>query len=612
MAAENLIGSYNYALVALSVLIAMFASYAALDLAGRVKAAGGWTRAGWLLGGAVAMGTGIWSMHYIGMLAFILPIPLAYHWPTVLLSLFAAILASAVALYVVSRQKMGVSRAVAESVVMGAGIASMHYIGMSAMRAPARCHFNSFLVVLSVVFAVLISLAALWITFHFRDEKTGIGREKLAGAVVMGAAIPVMHYTGMAAASFTPSGMPADLSHAVSISTLGTAGIAAVTFIVLGLALLTSWVDRRFATQTLELQEEKLQRSEAYLAEAQRLSHTGSFGWRPSTGEILCSEETFRIFQYDRATKPTVELVLQRVHPEDVDLVKHTIDRASRDGKDFEHEYRLVMPDSSVKFVHVMAHALSHESGGVEFVGAVMDVSDRKQAEEALRRSEGYLAEAQRLTRTGSWAWSVATKHSVYWSQENYRLFGFDSEGGIPSDEAFYQRIHPEDRDRVRREVFLERPDEGSHFDVEFRIVLPDGAIKYVRSTGHPVRNISGDLLEYVGTSIDVTERKRADEERERLRQAQADLAHVNRVTTMGELTASLAHEVNQPIAAAITNANTCMRWLAADTPNLEEARAAALRIVKDGTRAAEIIKRIRLLFKKGTPPRELVDVNEV
>jgi len=164
----------------------------------------------------------------------------------------------------------------------------------------------------------------------------------------------------------------------------------------------------------------------------------------------------------------------------------------------------------------------------------------------------------------------------------------------------------------VRREVFLERPDEGSHFDVEFRIVLPDGAIKYVRSTGHPVRNISGDLLEYVGTSIDVTERKRADEERERLRQAQADLAHVNRVTTMGELTASLAHEVNQPIAAAITNANTCMRWLAADTPNLEEARAAAMRIVKDGTRAAEIIKRVRLLFKKGSPQRELVDLNEV
>jgi PAS domain S-box-containing protein len=739
MAAVNLIGSYNYALVSLSVFIAIFASYAALDLAGRVTAAGGWTRAAWLLGGAGAMGTGIWSMHYIGMLAFILPIPVAYHWPTVLLSLFAAMLASVVALGVVSRQKMSWFRALAGSVLMGAGIASMHYIGMAAMRLPAICQFNSFLVVLSVVFAVLISLAALWITFHLRDKKTGIGWEKLAGAAGMGAAIPVMHYTGMAAASFTPSGMPTDLSHAVSISTLGTGGIAAVTFVVLGLALLTSWVDRRFATQTLELQEEKLQETEAYLSEAQRLSHTGSFGWRVSTGEIIWSEETFRIFQYDRAVKPGVEQVLQRVHPEDAALVRQTIGRAARDGKNFDFEHRLLMPDGSVKNVHVVAHAERDESSELEFVGAVMDttetrraeealrrsegnlaeaqslthtgswafnaitplywseenfriwgfdpqqglpdretvlqrihpedrgrvvecvqtavrerrdyavefrivlpdgavryihglghpafsasgelvevlgtnvdVTDRELAEEALRRSEGYLAEAQRLTRTGSWAWNVATRHSVYWSQENYRLFGFDPEGGIPSDEAFYQHIHPEDRDRVRRQVFLERPEEGSHFDVEFRIVLPGGAIKYVRSTGHPVRNISGDLLEYVGTSIDVTERKRAEEERERLRHALADLARVNRVTMMGELTASLAHEVNQPIAAAVTSANSCIHWLEAEVPNLDKARAAAMRIVKDGTRAAEIITRVRLLFQKGTQQLELVDVNEV
>jgi NO-binding membrane sensor protein with MHYT domain len=225
MAVVNLIGSYNYALVALSVLIAIFASYAALDLASRVTAAGGWTRAVWLLGGAGAMGTGIWSMHYIGMLAFILPIPVAYHWPTVLLSLLAAILASVIALYVVSRQKMGAFRALAGSVLMGASISSMHYIGMAAMRLPAVCQFNFFLVVLSVVFAVLISLAALWITFQFRDEKKGIGWGKTAGAVVMGAAIPVMHYTGMAAASFTPSGMPADLG-AYSSSKSGLEGMS--------------------------------------------------------------------------------------------------------------------------------------------------------------------------------------------------------------------------------------------------------------------------------------------------------------------------------------------------------------------------------------------------
>jgi two-component system, sensor histidine kinase and response regulator len=317
MAAVNLIGSYNYALVALSVLIAMLASYAALNLSGRVTAAAGWTRAVWLLGGAVAMGTGIWSMHYIGMLAFILPVPVAYHWPTVLLSLFAAMVASAIALYVVSRRTMNAFRALVGSVLMGAGIASMHYIGMAAMRLPAMCQFSSSLVVLSVVFAVVISLAALWITFHFRDEKAGSGWRKTAGAVVMGAGIPVMHYTGMAAASFTASDMPLDLSHAVNISTLGTLGIAAVTLILLGLTLVTSSLDRRFAVRTLELQEGKLKQSEAYLSEAQRVSHTGSFGWRPSTGEIIWSEETFRIFQYDYTITPSVERILQRVHPED-------------------------------------------------------------------------------------------------------------------------------------------------------------------------------------------------------------------------------------------------------------------------------------------------------
>jgi NO-binding membrane sensor protein with MHYT domain/signal transduction histidine kinase/ActR/RegA family two-component response regulator len=405
MAAVNLIGSYNYVLVALSVLIAMFASFAALDLAGRVTAAGGWTRAVWLLGGAGAMGTGIWSMHYIGMLAFILPIPVAYHWPTVLLSLLAAILASVVALDVVSGQKMGVFRALAGSVLMGAGISSMHYIGMAAMRLPAVCGFNSFLVVQSVVFAVLISLAALWITFHFRDEKKGIGWEKLAGAVVMGAAIPVMHYTGMAAASFTPSGMPVDLSHAASISTLGTAGIAGVTFIVLGLALLTSWMDRRFAAQALE----------AYLSEAQQLSHTGSFGWRVSTDEVIWSEETFRIFQYDRTTEPTVDLVLQRAHPEDTALVRQTLERARHDKKDFDLEHRLLMPGGSVKYLRLMTRAMEDASGNVEFVGAVMDITERKRAEEAQRAHErehqelqGQLQQAAKMEAIGRLAGGIA------------------------------------------------------------------------------------------------------------------------------------------------------------------------------------------------------------
>src|ERR1700682_3179577 len=449
-AAVNLIDSYNYWLVALSVLIAMFASYAALDLAGRVTATVGWTRAAWLWGGAVAMGTGICSMHYIGMLAFILPVPVAYHWPTVLLSLLAAIVASAIALYVVSRQTMNAFRALAGSVLMGAGIASMHYIGMAAMRLPAMCQFRSFLVVLSVVFAVLISLAALWITFYFRDEKAGSGWGKTAGAVVMGAAIPVMHYTGMAAASFTLSDMPVDLSHAVSISTLRTLGIATVTLILLGLTLLTSWLDRHFALRTLELQEEKLKQSEAYLSEAQQLSHTGSFGWRVSTGEITWSEEHFRIFQYNQTMTPTVELIAQRLHPEDAAFVKQTVERAAQDGKDFDFEHRLRMPDGSVKYVHVIAHALSDESGGIEFVGSVMDVTEQHQAKAALEKAFDEIKKSEDRLRLAidtipGLVWSALPDGTVDFVNQRWVEYHGLSWEDLNRQGGFASIIHPDD-----------------------------------------------------------------------------------------------------------------------------------------------------------------------
>lgn len=242
-------GYYDYRLVALSVLIAVCAAYAALDLAGRTAAATGRARLVWLAGGAVAMGLGIWSMHYVGMLAFSLPVPVLYDWPTVLLSLLAAVFASAVALFVVSRKKMGWPHALVGSAIMGGGISTMHYTGMAAMRLAAVCSYNRLLLTLSVLLAALISLVALWLSFHFRDESRLRIRLKTGSAVIMGAAIPVMHYTGMAAARFTPSIVAPDTTHAVSTSSLGFAGVTAVTLLVLGVAVLTSAVDRRFSAQ---------------------------------------------------------------------------------------------------------------------------------------------------------------------------------------------------------------------------------------------------------------------------------------------------------------------------------------------------------------------------
>ncbi len=236
---------------------------------------------------------------------------------------------------------------------------------------------------------------------------------------------------------------------------------------------------------------------------------------------------------------------------------------------------------------------------------------ERKLAEDALRRSETYLAEAQRLSHAGSWAWNARTR-DAFWSEEMFRILGYDPDETAPTLSDFLERVHPEDRPRIELKAQMESAGVDEDAEADFRIVLADGTIKHLHSVARLVRNEAGEVTEIVGTTMDITERKRSEEEREKLRQAQDDLAHVNRVTTMGELTASLAHEINQPIAAAITDSKTCLRWLTHEPPDLDEAREAASRAVKDATRAADIISRIRSLFKKGAPHREAVDVNEV
>ena len=428
-------------------------------------------------------------------------------------------------------------------------------------------------------------------------------------------------------------------------SLLGAIALALLTFVCFrlgldlattGVVLLTALIMARLIV-VARRQSEARRRSEANLAEAQRLSRTGSFGWNILTGEILWSEETFRIFQFDRATKPTAQLIVERTHPDDRALVKQAIERALQDRKDFDFEHRLLMPDGSIKHLHVIGHAERSDCDECEFVGAVMDVTatkeaeekirqnerelrltleaipasvsstlpdgsldfvsqswldyvgrsmedvlgvgwkptvhpedlgrveegwqaalaagepleielrqrradgkyrwfltrvvplrddrgsivkwyattydieDRKQAEEKLQRSEAYLAEAQRLTHTGSWAHNVTTGEFTHTSEELCRLYGFDPEGDVWPDREFRQRIHREDLDRVVQtyeRAFSERAD----FEMDYRLELPDATIKYLHQIGHPVFNAAGNLVEYMGTVIDVTEYKRAAE----------------------------------------------------------------------------------------------------
>ena len=472
-------GTYNAGLVALSVLIAIVASYAAFDLGERVSASGGQRRWAWLSSGAIAMGFAIWSMHYVGMLAFVLPLPVLYHVPTVVLSLVAAVAGAAIALYIVSKKTMrGIDTATA-GVCLGGAIVSMHYIGMAAMRSAAMHHYRLSLVALSVVVAVTFSSVAAWLAFQF-GRSHHFTLTKMSAASLMGVGIASMHYTAMAAAYFMPGDIPV-MRHTVEVSTLGASGIGMTTLLLLGTTLVTMWFDRR-------VQNERL---------------------------------------------------LQRLYG----------DLQEREGK-----IRRLVDANIIGIFFWNADQI------VEANDAFLHMLDYKREDLA----------------SGSLRWTDLTPPE--WCDRKEQSMAEVRATGI---------IQPFEKEYFRKD--------GS------RVPVVVGAASF-----------QGNGREGVAFVMDITEQKRAAEERERLREALADLAHVTRVTTMGELTASLAHEIKQPIAAAVTDARTCMRWLVRDQPDLAEARDAAARIIKDVTRASDIIDRISLLFRKRTPQRELLDVNEV
>src|SRR6266481_3462426 len=276
-------------------------------------------------------------------------------------------------------------------------------------------------------------------------------------------------------------------------------------------ALGRSGADLQAAIKDQKGIEAALLHSEMYLTEAQRLSRTGSFGWNVGSGEIFWSDETFRIFQYDRTKKPILEFIVQRTHPEDRAAVQTTIERASVDGDDFDHEYRLLMPDGSVKYLHAVARAARDASGSIEFFGAVTDVTVAKETERKLRRSEAYLAEAQRLSHTGSWAWDARRREFVFWSPEAHRMLGLDPERDAVPQQPVWDLVHREDRDRVI-EMVRRAVREKTDFESDYRIVLPDGSTRYVHSVGHAVAGDDGEVIELVGTHIDVTEQHLAKE----------------------------------------------------------------------------------------------------
>jgi len=364
-----------------------------------------------------------------------------------------------------------------------------------------------------------------------------------------------------------------------------------------------------------KLAQERLQRSEAYLAQAQKLTRTGSWAWDPRTDKVLyCSEEMYRIFGLDpRKSLPTRENFRQRIHPEDRDWVKRRLEKSLRERADAFAEYRVLLPDGTVRHINASGHPVLNEDGElIEFVGTAVDVTERKRAELERRRLASLVEQAADLMAIADLSGGTA----IYLNKAGLEMVGFDSWEEARSRRGIHW-IFPADRQFMTEVLWPTVLEKGSwsgemcfrHFKTGdpipvlysvFRIDDPE--------TGQPVN------VGYV--CRDITERKRAEAEaREvdrRYREMQIELAHANRVATMGQLTASITHEVNQPIAATVTNAAAALRWLHAGSSHLEKVQQSLTSIVEDGTRAGEVINRIRALMKKAPPRKDRLEINGV
>jgi PAS domain S-box-containing protein len=355
--------------------------------------------------------------------------------------------------------------------------------------------------------------------------------------------------------------------------------------------------------------DEQLKQTQFYLSEGQRLAHIGSWAFNDSSR--YWSDELYAIYGLDSKTGvPTTEQYLALVHPLDRASTAENIRLMQEERRGFDHVERIIRSDGQLRYVRCVAVPVIENEVFKGFIGTTIDVTEQELLTLELRREQAYLAEAQSLTHAGSWACNFLTGKIFHLSDEALRMYGLDPSEGSISFEHLYKATYPEDEPALR-EKFYAAIQERMDYDLEYRIVRPDGAIRTLRSLGH--HNRTQELGEYFGITMDITDQINAAKEREKLRQLEADLAHINRVNMMGELAAALAHEIKQPLAASITSANALLRWLAHDPPDLERARAAAGRIEQDANRAADVISSLQSFYRTGTPPkRQIIDVKEI
>ena len=427
-------GRYDHGLVVLSVMLAIFAAYAALDLAGRVASSHGHARAFWLGAGAAAMGVGTWTTHYVGMLALSMPMPVYYHIPTVLISLLAAIAASGVALVVVSQPKMDVWHEIGGSVAMGAGIAAMHYVGMAALRCSAVVVYDLRIVALSIGLAMAGSLVALMLAFRVRADG-GMSRRKIISALVMGSAIPVMHYTGMWSANFHASSIPPDMTHAAGISTVGLMALSVSNFGVQGGAIASSYVDRVMSAHRshLNLARERELYFQTMAEAVPEIIWTAGPDGGDDYFNQRCYDYTGRTFEQMQGSA-WVEII----HPEDSPGCLTKWQTALRTGEAYDVEYRLRGKDGSYRWFLGRAKPIRNAEGEIiKWFGTCTDIESQKHSQQIL--------EEQILERTAQLA-DVNTRLQEEMIEKDFARNELDQQN---------ERMMGELRERTQRATML-------------------------------------------------------------------------------------------------------------------------------------------------------------
>ena len=488
--------SHDPWLVALSVLIAVAAAYTALDFAGRVRIRRGRERAAWLFGGAFAMGTGIWSMHFTGMLAFSLPVPVYYDVPTVMASHLAAVAASAAALHVASQQRLGAWAWWTGSVLMGGGIGVMHYTGMLALRLPGTMHHAPAMVALSVVLAVVVALVALRLTFKFRDGATGGSRwRKPVSALVMGLAIPALHYAAMAGASFISGDtLSGDLSHAVGSAQLGGTALIVGTVVVLGLALLAAYADRRITAARQE-KEQGMRHSEARLRAILEAALDCIITIDQEGRIVELNPAAERTFGYRRAEVIGKEMAALMVPPALREGHRRSLATGEGPLLDGRREIRLLWADGTEIPAEIAVTRIGVE-GPPLFTAYLRDITDQKAARQALEATGARLQHLLVCSPTVIYSTAATGDYACSFISENLlELIGYQAAELVNDKDFWLERVHPDDKTRVLAEFEDTVPRERGAFEYRFR--HKDGRYRWIQDSyrltrgtkGHPSRS---------------------------------------------------------------------------------------------------------------------------